>query len=96
MTDNSETIIQELYDLILSRRENPVEGSYTNYLFTKGNDKICKKAGEEAIEVIIAATHGSKQDTIYELADLHYHLLVLMAANGITPDEVYKELKNRR
>jgi len=96
MADNSESVIQELYELILGRRENPVEGSYTNYLFSKGMDKICKKTGEEAIEVIIAATNGNRQDIIYELADLQYHLLVLMAEKGITPDDVYCELKNRR
>ena len=96
MTQDSENIIQELYDLILGRRENPVEGSYTNYLFSKGSDKICKKVGEESFEVVIAASTGSKQDIIYELADLQYHLLVLMAEKGITPEDVYAELRNRR
>jgi len=96
MPDVGENIISELYELILGRRENPVEGSYTNYLFTKGSDKICKKVGEEAFEVVIAATANNKQDIIYELADLQYHLLVLMAEKGITPDDVYKELNNRR
>jgi len=96
MSENNDNTIQELYDLILGRRENPVEGSYTNYLFSKGSDKICKKVGEEAFEVVIAATADNKQDTIYELADLQYHLLVLMAEKGITPDDVYNELKNRR
>ena len=96
MPDVGENIISELYELILGRRENPVEGSYTNYLFSKGSDKICKKVGEEAFEVVIAATTNNKQDIIYELADLQYHLLVLMAEKGITPDDVYKELNNRR
>jgi len=96
MPDVGENIISELYELILGRRENPVEGSYTNYLFSKGSDKICKKVGEEAFEVVIAATANNKQDIIYELADLQYHLLVLMAEKGITPDDVYKELNNRR
>jgi len=96
MPDVGENIISELYELILGRRENPVEGSYTNYLFSKGSDKICKKVGEEAFEVVIAATVNNKQDIIYELADLQYHLLVLMAEKGITPDDVYKELNNRR
>ena len=96
MSENGENTIQDLYDLILGRRENPVEGSYTNYLFSKGSDKICKKVGEEAFEVVIAATSDKKQDIIYELADLQYHLLVLMAEKGITPDDVYNELKNRR
>ena len=96
MTDKAENIIDELYELILGRRENPVEGSYTNYLFSKGTEKICKKTGEEAIEVIIAAVEGNRQDIIYELADLQYHLLVLMAEKGITPEDVYLELRNRR
>lgn len=96
MTDNTENIIQELYEVILGRRESPVEGSYTNYLFSKGADKICKKVGEEAFEVVIAAKGGKKEDIVYELADLQYHLLVLMADKGITPDDVYEELKNRR
>jgi len=96
MPDVGENIIADLYELILGRRENPVEGSYTNYLFSKGSDKICKKVGEEAFEVVIAATANNKQDIIYELADLQYHLLVLMAEKGITPDDVYKELNNRR
>lgn len=96
MTENSESIIGELYELILGRRENPVEGSYTNYLFSKGMEKICKKAGEETIEVIIAAVEGNRENIIYELADLQYHLLVLMAEKGITPEDVYLELRNRR
>jgi len=96
MPDVGENIIADLYELILGRRDNPVEGSYTNYLFSKGSDKICKKVGEEAFEVVIAATTNNKQDIIYELADLQYHLLVLMAEKGITPDDVYKELNNRR
>jgi len=96
MSENSANIIQEVYDVILGRRENPVEGSYTNYLFSKGSDKICKKVGEEAFEVVIAATGNKKEDIVYELADLQYHLLVLMAEKGITPEDVYNELKNRR
>ncbi len=96
MTEKEDNIITDLYDLIVSRKENPVEGSYTNYLFSKGSEKICKKVGEEAFEVVIAATTDIKQDIIYELADLQYHLLVLMAEKGITLDDVYTELKNRR
>jgi phosphoribosyl-ATP pyrophosphohydrolase len=96
MTGENTDIIQDLYDLIIGRRENPVEGSYTNYLFTKGTDKICKKVGEEAFEVVIAAAGDKREAMIYELADLQYHLLVLMAEKGITPDDVYTELKNRR
>ncbi len=96
MTGENTDIIQELYNLIIDRREHPVEGSYTNYLFTKGTDKICKKVGEEAFEVVIAATGDKREAMIYELADLQYHLLVLMAEKGITPEDVYMELKNRR
>lgn len=96
MEEGTANIVLDLYELILGRRENPVEGSYTNYLFTKGTDKICKKVGEEAVEVIIAAVGDKRQDMIYELADLQYHLLVLMAEKGITPEDVYTELKNRR
>ena|ERR1035437_4128197 len=103
MTDNGDNgiesgnkIIQELYELIVGRRENPVEGSYTNYLFSKGSEKICKKVGEEAFEVVIAATTDKRQDIIYELADLQYHLMVLMVEKGITLDDVYDELKKRR
>ena len=96
MEPEAKDIISELYALILGRRENPVEGSYTNYLFSKGMGKICKKVGGEAIEVVIASTSGTKEDIIYELADLQYHLLVLMAAKGITLDEVESELRNRQ
>ena len=96
MTGENTDIIQELYDLIIGRKEHPVEGSYTNYLFSKGTDKISKKVGEEAFEVVIAAVGDKREDMIYELADLQYHLLVLMAEKGITPEDVYAELKNRR
>ena len=80
--------ILNLYETILDRRENPVENSYTKYLFDKGLDKILKKIGEETAEVVIAAKNGVKQDTIGEIADLTYHVLVLMAQQGISPQEV--------
>jgi phosphoribosyl-ATP pyrophosphohydrolase len=96
MTDNKESIIQELYEVIMDRRENPAEGSYTNYLFSKGLGKICKKFGEEAIEVVISSLNGEKKDIVYEIADLQYHLMVLMAEKGITPDDIYDELRSRR
>ncbi|MBN1775505.1 MAG: phosphoribosyl-ATP diphosphatase [Clostridiales bacterium] len=96
MTDNKESIIQELYDVIMDRRANPAEGSYTNYLFSKGLGKICKKFGEEAIEVVISSLNGEKKDIVYEIADLQYHLMVLMAEKGITPDDIYDELRSRR
>lgn len=96
MTNNKESIVQELYEVITDRIDNPVEGSYTNYLISKGLEKICKKLGEEAVEVVIAAITGEKKDMIYEIADLQYHLMVLMAKKGITPDEIYDELRSRR
>ena len=89
-------ILRELYSVIKDRQEHPVEGSYTNYLFDKGTDKISKKLGEEAVEVVIAASQRDRKATIQEIADLEYHLLVLMADRGITLDDVEAELRSRR
>ena len=89
-------ILRELYSVIQDRKEHPVEGSYTNYLFDKGTDKISKKLGEEAVEVVIAASQRDRKATIQEIADLEYHLLVLMADRGITLDDVESELRSRR
>ena len=89
-------IFKELYSVITDRKANPVEGSYTNYLFDKGTDKISKKLGEEAVEVVIAASQRDRKATIQEIADLQYHLLVLMADRGITLDDVETELRSRR
>ena len=89
-------ILRELYSVILDRKEHPVEGSYTNYLFDKGTDKISKKLGEEAVEVVIAASQRDRKATIQEIADLEYHLLVLLADRGITLDAVATELRARR
>lgn len=89
-------IIKELYSVILDRQKNPTEGSYTNYLLDAGTEKIAKKVGEEAVEVAIAAAKGSKPDVISEIADVEYHLLVLMAHMGITLEDVEKELRERR
>ena len=89
-------IMRELYSVIKDRQEHPVEGSYTNYLFEKGTDKISKKLGEEAVEVVIAASQRDKTEIIAEIADLEYHLLVLMADQGITIDDVETELRSRR
>ena len=89
-------IMRELYSVIKDRQEHPVEGSYTNYLFEKGTDKISKKLGEEAVEVVIAASQRDRKATIQEIADLEYHLLVLMADQGITLDDVEAELRSRR
>ena len=95
MDSNSTNVSKDLYNLILDRKANPVDGSYTNYLFDKGIEKIGKKVGEEAIEAIISASKGDKENTIQELADLFYHALVMMAYMGITPEEVEEELKKR-
>lgn len=90
------SIIDELYAVIEDRRSNPKEGSYTNYLFDKGVDKICKKIGEEAAEVIIAAKNNNAGEIIYEVSDLLYHLNVLLVASDIPLDSIYAELKKRR
>ncbi|TCO79370.1 bifunctional phosphoribosyl-AMP cyclohydrolase/phosphoribosyl-ATP diphosphatase HisIE [Marinisporobacter balticus] len=88
-------IIKKLYNRIQKRKENPLEGSYTNYLFEKGIDKILKKVGEEASEVIIGAKNDNKDEMIYEVSDLIYHLLVLLIEKKITMDEIKEELWNR-
>ena len=87
--------LQSLYDLLMGRMEEKPEGSYTTYLFEKGIDKILKKVGEECTEVIVAAKGDDRKETIYELADLCYHSMVLMAQMGITVEEVRDELASR-
>lgn len=87
--------LNTLYRLVQGRRMQPVEGSYTSYLFAKGAEKILKKVGEENTEVIIAAMKKDKQETVFELADVCYHLLVLMAEMGIEPADVQRELAAR-
>ncbi len=84
-----------LYDLLLGRKRDLPTGSYTTYLFEKGLDKILKKVGEESTEVIIAGKAEDKKETVYEIADLTYHVMVLMAQMGITVEEVAKELASR-
>ena len=79
-----------LMELIRERKEHPKEGSYTNYLFDKGLDKILKKVGEESTEVIIAAKDGDKAETVYEIADLTYHILVLMIEAGISLGDIHR------
>ncbi|MBQ8062481.1 MAG: bifunctional phosphoribosyl-AMP cyclohydrolase/phosphoribosyl-ATP diphosphatase HisIE [Clostridia bacterium] len=86
---------QGLYDLLVGRNETRPEGSYTTYLFEKGIDKILKKVGEETTEVIVAAKGDDKKETIYEIADLMYHVMVLMVNMGITVSDVLKELASR-
>ena len=92
----SPRILQDVYNVIIDRDRNPKEGSYTNYLLTKGVEKICKKVGEEASESIIAAVKGSKDELRYEVADLIYHLLVLLYNQGLTPMDIFAELEKRR
>lgn len=89
-------VLRELYSLLEDRKKNPVEGSYTNYLFEKGLDKILKKVGEETSEVIIGAKNKSKEELVYELSDLVYHVLVLMVNENIGIDDIKKELRGRR
>jgi len=84
-----------LYDMLVGRNAERPEGSYTTYLFEKGIDKILKKVGEECTEVIIAGKADDKKETIYELADLAYHAMVLMVQMGITVEDVHKELASR-
>ena len=93
--EKSEFSLRGLYDLLMGRKAEMPQGSYTTYLFEKGLDKILKKVGEECTEVIIAAHAQDKKETVYEIADLAYHVLVLMAQNGITVDDVQKELASR-
>ena len=87
--------LRALYALIEGRKAEPKEGSYTTYLFGKGREKILKKVGEECAEVIIAAMKDSRTETIYEIADLAYHLLVLMAERDIEPEAIRSELERR-
>ncbi len=86
---------QGLMDLIEGRKTDPKEGSYTTYLFDKGLDKILKKVGEESTEVIIAAKDQDKAETIYEVADLAYHVMVMMIEAGISLEDIHKELASR-
>ncbi len=93
---NPLTVLMEDFHLIEERKEHPKEGSYTNYLFDKGIDKILKKCGEEASEIIIAAKNPEKEELKYEIADFLYHMMVLMAECGLSWNDITKELVNRR
>ncbi len=86
---------EALYNLIEGRKTDPKDGSYTTYLFEKGMDKILKKVGEESTEVIVAGKGGSKEETVFEIADLAYHVMVLMVEMGITPRDITAELEKR-
>ncbi len=96
MMNNKFDILDEVFNVVTDRKINPKDGSYTNYLLEKGVDKICKKVGEESAEVIIAAKNNSIEETQYEIADLIYHLTVLMVNQGLTWDNILEELKKRR
>lgn len=93
--ETRESCLKEVYATILERRDHPSENSYTRYLFDKGLDKVLKKVGEETSEVLIAAKNGVKEDTVGEIADLTYHLLVMMAVQGISPEDVAALLRER-
>lgn len=98
-TDYDETnplqVFESVYATIQNRREHPKEGSYTNYLFDKGIDKILKKVGEEATEIIIAAKNPNPEEIKYEMADFLYHAMVLMVERGISWDDIVRELADR-
>lgn len=94
MVENN--VLEQLYDIILSRKENPTEGSYTSYLFEKGLDKVLKKVGEETSEVIIASKNNSRDEMVLEISDLVYHLLVLMAMQGVKIQDIACELEKRQ
>lgn len=91
----SEFNLNELYRLLEGRKKDLPEGSYTTYLFQKGLDKILKKVGEECTEVIIAAKDQDRKETIYEIADLTYHVMVLMVEAGISVEDIRTELAGR-
>lgn len=93
-TEDYRNTLADLYKVILDRKLNPIEGSYTNYLFDKGIDKILKKVGEESAEVIIGAKNN-QEELIYESSDLIYHLLVLLVNEGVTLGDIYEELTKR-
>lgn len=89
-------ILERILAITNDRKKFPKEGSYTNYLFEKGDDKILKKVGEEAAEVVIAGKNSSKEEITYEVADLMYHLTVMLVSQGMTWEDIYKELEKRR
>ena len=91
----NDSVLQELYQVVLGRKSTPREGSYTCYLFDKGLDKILKKVGEECSETIIAAKNGRQEETVGEISDLIYHLMVMMAQQNIPLEAVLEELSRR-
>ncbi|OSB18734.1 phosphoribosyl-ATP diphosphatase [Clostridium sporogenes] len=93
---NKDNVLNNLFNIIEDRKDKPIEGSYTGYLFEKGLDKILKKVGEESSEVIIAAKNEDKEELIKEICDLTYHIMVLMAEKQIKLHGIEKELEKRR
>ena len=91
----NDSVLQELYQVVLGRKSTPREGSYTCYLFDKGLDTILKKVGEECSETIIAAKNGRQEETVGEISDLIYHLMVMMAQQNIPLEAVLEELSRR-
>ena len=92
----NDTVLQDLYQVILSRKADPQEGSYTCYLFDKGLDKILKKCGEECSEMIIAAKNNDKDELSNEMCDLIYHMMVLMVEQGVALSDIAAILEQRR
>ena len=95
-SEDKQDTLESLYSLMKTRKENPLEGSYTNYLFKEGIDKILKKVGEESAEVIIASKNHDKKEMIYEISDLVYHTLVLMVEQGVEIKDIKLELEKRK
>ena len=95
MEKNPQKVLEDVYKIILDRKAHPKEGSYTNYLFDRGMDKILKKVGEENTEVIIAAKNTDTDALKYEISDYIYHLMVLMSEKGITWEHIAQELSQR-
>lgn len=95
-TEDLSAVVAEEEAVVRDRKRNPEEGSYTNYLFDKGEDKILKKVGEEAAEVVIAGKNRSREEIAYETADLMYHLTVMLVDNDMSWEDIYKEMKKRR
>ncbi len=94
MSENN--VVKDLYKIIEERKENPIAGSYTNYLFEEGLDKILKKIGEESAEVIICSKNNDTKEMVLEISDLVYHTLVLMVLQGVKVEDIMEELEKRR
>jgi phosphoribosyl-ATP pyrophosphohydrolase len=94
--NGNNNVVQELYKIIEERKGNPIEGSYTSYLFEEGLDKILKKIGEESAEVIISSKNNDSKEIVSEISDLFYHTLVLMVSKGIKLEDITSELETRR